>query len=73
MLILAGITINSLTNSGLFGKAQEATRISELKEIEEFARISYMERQLDEITEGNAATIAGVISDLREKGYNIRI
>ncbi len=72
LLILAGITINSLTNSGLFGKAQEATRISELKEIEEFARISYMERQLDEITEGNAATIAGVISDLREKGYTIK-
>ena len=72
MLILAGITINSLTNSGLFGKAQEATRISELKEIEEFARISYMERQLDEITEGKASTIAGVISDLKEKGYDIK-
>ncbi len=31
-----------------------------------------MERQLDEITEGKAATIAGVISDLKEKGYIIK-
>ena len=31
-----------------------------------------MERQLDEITEGKATTIAGVISDLKEKGYTIK-
>ncbi len=31
-----------------------------------------MTRQLDEVTEGNAATIAGVISDLKEKGYTIK-
>ena len=72
LLILAGISISSLTGSGLFKKAQEVTKVSELKEIEEFARISYMERQLDEITEGKAATIAGVISDLKEKGYIIK-
>ena len=72
LLILAGISISGLTGSGLFQKAQEATKISELKEIEEFARISYMERQLDEITEGKASTIAGVISDLKEKGYDIK-
>ena len=71
-MILAGITISSLTNSGLLGKAQESTKISEIKEIEEVARISYMERQLDEITEGKATTIAGVISDLKEKGYTIK-
>jgi len=72
LILLVGITISSLTGSGLFQKAQEATKISELKEIEEFARISYMERQLDEITEGKATTIAGVISDLKEKGYTIK-
>ena len=72
LLILAGITINSLTNSGLLGKAQESTKISEIKEIEEAARISYMERQLDEITDGKNATMAGVISDLKEKGYEIK-
>ncbi len=72
LLILAGISISSLTGSGLFQKAQEATKVSELKEIEEFARISYMERQLDEITDGKNATMAGVISDLKEKGYNIK-
>ncbi len=72
LLILAGIAINSLTNSGLLTKAGEVAKISKLKEIEEFAQISYMTRQLDEVTEGNAATIAGVISDLKEKGYTIK-
>ena len=72
LLILAGITINALTNSGLLTKAGEVAKISKLKEIEEFAQISYMTRQLDEVTEGNAATIAGVISDLKEKGYTIK-
>ncbi|MCI8617651.1 MAG: hypothetical protein HFJ60_05380 [Clostridia bacterium] len=72
LLILAGISINSLTNSGLLGKAQESTRISEIKEIEEAARISYMERQMEEVAGGEQATIAGVISDLREKGYTVK-
>ncbi len=72
LLILAGIAINSLTNSGLLTKAGEAAKLSKLKEIEEFAQISYMTRQLDEITEGKEATIAGVISDLKEKGYTIK-
>ena len=34
LLILAGISISALTGSGLFSKAQEATRLSEIKEIE---------------------------------------
>ncbi len=72
LLILAGISISALTGSGLFGKAQEAVKLSKLKEIEELARLSYMERQLDEISGGENATIAGVISDLKEKGYTIK-
>ena len=72
LLILAGISISSLTGSGLFQMAQESTRISEIKEIEEVARISYMERQLNEINSGEKATIADVISDLKEKGYDIK-
>ena len=72
LLILAGISISALTGSGLFAKAQEATRLSEIKEIEEVARISYMERQLEEITGGEVATIAGVISELKQKGYDIK-
>ncbi len=72
LLILAGISISSLTESGLFQKAQEATRLSEIKEIEEFAKISYMNRQIEEVTGGENATIAGVISDLKEKGYKIK-
>ncbi len=31
-----------------------------------------MERQIDEITNGEDATIAGVINDLKEKGYKIK-
>ena len=72
LLILAGITINSLTNSGLLGQAQESTRISEIKEIEEAARISYMERQISKIDGGENTTMTGVISDLRENGYTIK-
>ena len=33
LLILAGITINALTNSGLLTKAGEVAKISKLKEI----------------------------------------
>ncbi|MCI8616767.1 MAG: hypothetical protein HFJ60_00645 [Clostridia bacterium] len=58
LLILAGISISSLTGSGLFQKAQESTRISEIKEIEEAARISYMERQMEEIDGVEQATMA---------------
>ncbi|MCI8618367.1 MAG: hypothetical protein HFJ60_09095, partial [Clostridia bacterium] len=72
LLILAGLSISALTGSGLLGQAQESTRISEIKEIEEAARISYMERQMEEIAGGRQATMAGVISDLREKGYTIK-
>ena len=43
-----------------------------MKEIEEFAQIAYMTRQLEEISGGENATIAGVISDLKEKGYTIK-
>ncbi|MCI8618111.1 MAG: hypothetical protein HFJ60_07790 [Clostridia bacterium] len=72
LLILAGLSISALTGSGLFAKAQESTRLSEIKEIEEAARLSYMERQIDEIDGGEKAAIEGVISDLREKGYTIK-
>ena len=71
-LVSLVITINSLTNSGLLGQAQESTRISEIKEIEEAARISYMERQISKIDGGENTTMTGVISDLREKDYTIK-
>ena len=72
LLILAGISISSLTGSGLFGKAQDAVKLSKLKEIEEAANLAYMERQIDSITGGENATIALAISDLKEKGYTIK-
>ena len=42
-----------------------------MKEIEEFAQIAYMTRQLEEMSGGENATIAGVISDLKAQGYKI--
>ena len=72
LLILAGLSISALTGSGLFGKAQDAVKLSKLKEIEEAANLAYMERQIDSITGGENATIASAISDLKEKGYNSR-
>ncbi len=71
LLILVGIAINSLTNSGLLSKASQAGLITQIKEIEEVANLAYMARQIDEVTKGEAATIAGVISDLKAQGYNI--
>ncbi len=72
LLILAGISISALTGSGLFQKAEDATKISQIKEIEEAARILYMERQMEQVVGGEQATMAGVISDLREKCYEIK-
>ena len=71
LLILVGIAINSLTNSGLLSKASQAGLITQIKEIEEVANLAYMARQIDEVTKGEAATIAGVISDLKAQEYKI--
>ena len=71
LLILAGITINSLTGSGLLQKAEESTKISKLKEIEELARLAYMDRKMEEASGGKTATVDGVMDDLRGKGYLI--
>ena len=71
LLILAGLSISGLIGSGLFGKAQEAVRLTKIREIEEAANLVYMSRQIDEFSKGEAATIAGVISDLKAQGYNI--
>ena len=72
LLILSGISISNLNGSGLFQKSEEATRISEIKQIEEYARILYMEGQMEEILGGEAITIAGVINGLKEKKYIIK-
>ncbi|MCI8617300.1 MAG: hypothetical protein HFJ60_03510 [Clostridia bacterium] len=71
LLILVGITISSLTGSGLFGKAQDAVKLTKIREIEEAANLAYTSRQIDEFSKGETATIAGVISDLKAQEYNI--
>ncbi len=73
LLILAGVSISLVMgNKGILGRAEEASIISKIKEIEEIARLLYMDRKIDEILEGDEAKIAGVMSDLKEKGYIIR-
>ena len=71
LLILVGITINSLTNGRLLSKTFQAGKLMQIKEIEEAANLAYMARQIDEVAKGEIATIAGVISDLKSQGYNI--
>ncbi len=71
LLILAGLSISALTGSGLFTKAQWAVKLTKIREIEEAANLAYLTRQVDEFTKGEAATVAGVISDLKAQGYNI--
>ena len=71
LLILAGLSISGLIGSGLFGKAQEAVRLTKIREIEEAANLAYTSRQIDEFSKGETATIAGVISDLKAQEYNI--
>ena len=47
LLILAGISISALTNTGLFGKAKEAQKASENAEKEQSQTLSEYERELN--------------------------
>ena len=46
LLILAGISISSLTDNGLFGKAQEAARNTEIEGIKEDIQLDIYSKQL---------------------------
>ena len=51
LLILSGISISALTNQGIFGKAQEAKKASEIANIKEQIQLAIYEKQL--INTGN--------------------
>ncbi len=63
LLILAGISISALTNQGLFGRANEAKRESEIANIKEQIQLDIYEKQLEpplgSITEEQLGTILG--------------
>ena len=47
LLILAGISISTLTNAGIFGKAKEVKKASENAELEQNTRLDEYESELD--------------------------
>ena len=48
LLILAGISISALTNTGIFGKAKEAQKTSENAEKEQNKTLDNYEKELDQ-------------------------
>lgn len=47
LLILAGISISALTNTGIFAKAKDAKNASENAELEQNTRLDEYENELD--------------------------
>ena len=57
LLILAGISISSLTNTGIFEKAKEAKNKSENAELEENKKLDEFEKEIDKyLPDGNGET-----------------
>ena len=87
LLILAGISISSLTNQGLFTQAENAKTASEIANIKEQIQLDIYEKQLEpplgSITEGELETILSsygtvnkgedgtIIGITTDKGYEI--
>ena len=87
LLILAGISIQALTNTGLFSQAENAKRESEIANIKEQISLDIYEKQLEpplgSITEGELETILSsygtvnkgedgtIIGITTDKGYEI--
>ena len=67
LLILAGISIQAITNQGLFGRANEAKRESKIASIKEKIALDIYEKQLEpplgSITEGELIEILGKYFD----------
>ncbi len=72
LLILAGISIASLTSSGLFGKAEEAKVKTEIANIEEEANLIYSELTISQYMDKmKNPTMSDIVSKLIGKGYEI--
>lgn len=57
LLILAGIAISSLTQTGLFAKAQEAKERTIKAQLKEEIELAIQEIQVEEVTKGNNVTL----------------
>jgi len=72
LLILAGISIASLTGSGLFAKAGEAKIKTEIANIEEEANLIYSELSISQyMNEVDKPEMSNIVSKLIDKGYKI--
>ena len=73
LLILAAISIQALTNTGLFGKTNEAKIETKMSEIEEFATMKIYELYIENANNmgaGNDATITTALKKkLKDEGY----
>lgn len=71
LLILAAISIQALTNTGLLGKTNDAKIESKMSEIEEFATLKVYElytENIDNMGTGNDATITTALkAELQKK------
>ncbi len=63
LLILAGISIASLTGSGLFGRAKESKEKSEQAQIKEEIEMTIMDIQIEEISKGNNVTLESLAGE----------
>ena len=72
LLILAGISIKALTNTGLFGKANEAKIRTEISRIEEEANLIYLDLVAGKYTENiDDISISSIANKLTEEGCQI--
>ena len=63
LLILAGISIASLTGSGVFERAKESKEKSEQAQIKEEIEMSIMDIQIEEISKGNNVTLESLAGE----------
>ena len=63
LLILAGITISSLTNTGLFGKAKEAKEKTQVAEANQAKILNEYEDELNKYISGTTGGNAGKLAD----------
>ncbi len=63
LLILAGISIASLTGNGLFERAKESKEKSEQAQIKEEIEMAIMDIQIEEISKGNNVTLESLAGE----------
>ena len=61
LLILAGISISSLTNNGLFGKAQDADKQTEIAQIKEDIQLDIQAKQTEDLGPISNEEVLGIL------------